>query len=113
MCGTTDYLPPEMIENKVYDDKVRRLFKILSHVHVFDDVCKYMYILLYTLPSNAAESLVCQFRCSISECNKRFVMHDQFAMQIHQVDVASKLLHSWWFAHAQSNNKTINVWLFM
>ena len=32
---------------------------------------------------------------------------------LHQVDVASELLHSWWFAHAQSNNKTINVWLFM
>ena len=42
------------------------------------------------------------------------LLHGQFAMQtyaLHQVDVTSELLHSWWFAHAQSNNKTINVWL--
>ena len=30
---------------------------------------------------------------------------------LRQVDVTSELLHSWWFAHAQSNDKTINVWL--
>ena len=50
-----------------------------------------------------------------SECNKRLVTR-QFAMQmnaLHQVDVTSELLHSWWFAHAQSNNKTINLWLFV
>ena len=44
------------------------------------------------------------------------LLHGQFAMQtyaLHQVDVTSELLHSWWFAHAQSNNKTINVWLFI
>ena len=43
------------------------------------------------------------------------LLHGQFAMQmyaLHQVDVTSELLHLWWFAHAQSNNKTINVWLF-
>ena len=42
------------------------------------------------------------------------LLHGQFAMQayaLHQVDVTSELLHSWWFAHVQSNNKTINVWL--
>ena len=42
------------------------------------------------------------------------LLHDQFAMQayaLHQVDVTSELSHSWWFAHAQSKNKTINVWL--
>ena len=40
------------------------------------------------------------------------LLHGQFAMQtyaLHQVDVTSELLHSWWLAHAQSNNKTINV----
>ena len=71
--------------------------------------------LLYTLPHSAMEPLVCQFKCSISECTND-LLHSQFAMQtyvLHQVDVASELLHSWWFAHAQSNNKTINVWLFM
>ena len=44
------------------------------------------------------------------------LLHGQFAIQtyvLHQVDVTSELLHSWWFAHAQSNNKTINVQLFM
>ena len=44
------------------------------------------------------------------------LLHSQFAMQtyvLHQVDITSELLHSWWFAHAQSNNKTINVWLFV
>lgn len=24
MCGTLDYLPPEMVENKQHDEKVRR-----------------------------------------------------------------------------------------
>ena len=41
------------------------------------------------------------------------LLHGQFAMQmyaLHQVDVTSELLHLWWFAHAQSNGKTINVW---
>ena len=28
---------------------------------------------------------------------------------LHQVDVTSELLHSGWFAHAQSNNKTITL----
>ena len=40
------------------------------------------------------------------------LLHGQFAMQtyaLHQVDVTSELLHLWWFAHVQSNNKTINV----
>ena len=39
------------------------------------------------------------------------LLHGQFAMQtyvLHQVDITSELLHSWWFAHAQSNNKTIS-----
>ena len=39
------------------------------------------------------------------------LLHGQFAMQtyaLHQVDVTSELLYSWWFAHAQSNNKTFN-----
>ena len=39
------------------------------------------------------------------------LLHSQFAMQtyvLHQVDVTSELSH-WRFAHAQSNNKTINV----
>ena len=38
------------------------------------------------------------------------LLHGQFAMQtyvLHQVDVTSELLHSWWFAHAQSNNKQL------
>ena len=42
--------------------------------------------------------------------------NSQFAMQtyvLHQVDVTSELLHSWWLVHVQSNNKTINVWLFV
>ena len=42
------------------------------------------------------------------------LLHGQFAMltyALHQVGVTSELLHLWWFAHAQSNNKTINVWL--
>ena len=38
---------------------------------------KYIYTqeqrLLYTLSHSAMEPLVCQFRCSILECNKRFV----------------------------------------
>ena len=41
------------------------------------------------------------------------LLHSQFVMQtyvLHQVDVTSELSCS---AHAQSNNKTINVWLFM
>ena len=40
------------------------------------------------------------------------LLHSQFAIQtyvLHQVDVTSELSHS---AHVQSNNKTINVWLF-
>ena len=40
------------------------------------------------------------------------LLHSKFAMQtypLHQVDVTSELLHSWWFVHAQSNNETINV----
>ena len=44
------------------------------------------------------------------------LLHSQFAMQtyaLHRVNVTSELLHLWWFAHAQSNNKTINVWLFV
>ena len=28
---------------------------------------------------------------------------------LHQVTVTSELLLSWWFAHVQSNNKTMNV----
>ena len=38
------------------------------------------------------------------------LLHGQFAMQtyaLHQVDVTSELLHLWWFAHAQSNGKTM------
>ena len=27
--------------------------------------------------------------------------------------VTSELLHLWWLVHVQSNNKTINIWLFM
>ena len=52
-----------------------------------------------------------------SECSVQSVtnglLHRQFAMQtyaLHQVDVTSELLHLRWFAHVQSNNKTINVW---
>ena len=44
------------------------------------------------------------------------LLHRQFAMQtyaLHQVDITSELLHSWWVVHVQSNNKTINVQLFM
>ena len=38
------------------------------------DFLKERYIYCYNIPSHSAkELLVCQFRCSISECNKRFV----------------------------------------
>ena len=71
--------------------------------------------IIYTLPHSVMEPLVCQLRCSISECDKRFVTRPICNANIcaTQVDVTSKLLHSWWLAHVQSNNKTINVWLFM
>ena len=38
------------------------------------------------------------------------LLNGQFATQmyaLHQVDVTSELLHSWWFAHAQSNKKNL------
>ena len=38
------------------------------------------------------------------------LLHGQFAMQMYalqQVDVTSELVHSWWFALVQSNNKTM------
>ena len=43
------------------------------------------------------------------------LLHGQFAMQtyaLHQGDVTSELLHSWWFAHVRNINKTIKLWLF-
>ena len=41
------------------------------------------------------------------------LLHGQFTMQMYALHQVAESLHLWWFVHVQSNNKTINVWLFM
>ena len=73
--------------------------------------CHEHSVLLYTLP-------IVQWNRWFANSDVPFhsvtneLLHGQFAMQMYalrQVDVTSELLLLWWFAHAQSNNKTINV----
>ena len=75
----------------------------------------YNYYLLYTLPLVQWNRLFANSDVPIQSVTND-LLHGKFAMQtyaLHRVDVTSELLHSWWFAHVQSNNKTINVWLFV
>ena len=70
----------------------------------------------YTLPHSAKEPLVCQFICSISECNKRMICARPICNA--NVHATSDGCYIWIVTlvvvcAALSNNKTINVWFYL
>ena len=87
-----------------------------KHKHYRTDIIKINIInntFIISTPSSK-EPLVYQFRCSISECNKQFVTRPICNPNVRTTSggyYTSELLHSWWFAQVQSNNKTINAWI--
>jgi hypothetical protein len=45
MCGTLDYLPPEMVEGSYHDSKVGPVVLALSHVATFDMLLQTLVVL--------------------------------------------------------------------
>ena len=85
-----------------------KVFYPVHHCHSYTTV--YLLLVLYTTPSSK-EPLVCQFRCSISECNKQFVTQPICNASVCATSGGCYIWNVtlWWFTHAQSNNKTINI----
>ena len=78
---------------------------IPRHIHI---LCVYYTSLLYTLLLVQRNRWFANSDIPFQSSVTNDLLHGQFAMQIYalnQVDVTSELSHSWWFVHAQSNNK--------
>ena len=80
----------------------------VNHCHSYTTL--HLLLVLNSTPSSK-EKLLCQFRCSISECNKQFVTRPICNASVCVTSGGCYIWIDtlWWFAHAQSNNKTINV----